>query len=179
MIASLFILSLGLLACDDAEEVNNDNNNVNNEQENTNSSNDVNGNEKEIDEDLLVGDTVNFDGLKITLNEVRDEPGGDFDEPNEDLFIVANLTIVNTTDEEHPISSLMSVDLKDEEGYSYNATFLVEGTQGQLDGAVEPGETMRGEVAFDTSESGSYELYYSDALKSGKAKWKFSFDELE
>src|SRR5699024_11542862 len=74
----------------------------------------------------------------FTLNEVRREEGGEFDEPEEDQFIVANLTIENEGDDEENISSIMNIELKDDEGYSYTTTILTEGTKGQLDGAIEP-----------------------------------------
>lgn len=184
------LLSMNLTACDEAEieKVDKEENNIIAEENHMNSSTDSEENNEvneeneaneEEDENLIVGDTVNFDGLEITLNEVRNEPGGEFDEPNEDLFIVANLTIENTTDEEQAISSIMNIELKDEEGYSYNTTFLTEGTKGQLDGSIEPGGKMRGEIPFDVSESDTYELHFSDPFKSGKAIWHFTFEELE
>ncbi|HLS35811.1 MAG TPA: DUF4352 domain-containing protein [Bacillota bacterium] len=190
-----FLLSVvfvfGLAACDEAEVEKVDNNNenettseenngedneANNENEAENNSNNVEENE---DEDLQVGDTVNFDGLEITLNEVRNEPGGEFDEPDEDLFVVANLTVENTTDEEETVSSILNVELRDDEGYTYSTTILMDGTKGQLDGSVEPGGTLRGEIPFDVPESDTYELHFSNPFKSGKAIWTFSFDELQ
>src|SRR5690625_2827440 len=177
------ILLVGLAACDEADiqKVKNENNNKT-EQENNNNdndNNDANNNENNNNEDLKVGDTVSFDGLKITLNEVRNEPGGEFDEPEEDLFVVANLTVENTTDEEETVSSILNVELRDDEGYTYSTTILMDGTKGQLDGSVEQGGTLRGEIPFDVPESDTYELHFSNPFKSGKAIWTFSFDELQ
>lgn len=125
-----------------------------------------------------IGDTVNFDGLEITLNEVRIEQGGDFDTPENDKFLVVNLTAENTTDEEQIVSSIMNVELKDADGYSYTTTILLEGTKGQFDGTVEVGGKLRGEIPFDVSDSETYELSFSDLFKSGKAIWVISADEL-
>lgn len=160
----------------------NDNENSVNTNESNETENNVNMNEsddnEEADEDLAVGDTVNFDGLEITLNEARVEEGGEFDEPTENQFVVANLTINNTTDEEQIISSIMNIELKDDEGYAYNTTFLMDGTKGQLDGDIEPGGTLRGEIPFDVTESETYELHFSDPFKSGKAIWTITSDQL-
>src|SRR5690606_6095306 len=51
--------------------------------------------EKPEEQKLKVGESVNFDGLTITLNEARIEKGGEFDEPEKDKFIVVNLTAEN------------------------------------------------------------------------------------
>jgi len=127
---------------------------------------------------LSIGDSVDFDGVIITLNEARVEPGGEFDTPEEDKFIVVNLTAENTTDEEQAISSILNVELKDQDAYTYSTTILIDGTKGQFDGSVEPGGKLRGEIPFDVAESESYELHYSNPFKTGKAIWTFSSSEL-
>src|SRR5699024_10880359 len=133
------IASIGLLsACDEADVEK-----VDNEEENTEQ------NDEDKEEKLSIGDTVMFDDLKITLNEVRIEEGGEFDEPEEDQIIITNLTKENEDDDEENISSIMNIELKDDEGYSYTTTILTEGKKGQLDGAIEPGGKMKGEIPFD------------------------------
>ena len=180
------VLVLGLSACDEAkvekvekpkEEEKVAGDATEKENDDAEAADDVS--EDESNENLVIGDTVDYDGLEITLNEVRIEAGGEFDEPAEDQFIVANLTVKNNTDEAQTISSIMNVELKDEEGYSYNTTFLMEGTKGQLDGEIEPGGTLRGEIPFDAAESATYELHFSDPFKTGKAIWTISSEELQ
>jgi|SRR5699024_1705496 len=164
------IFTSGLLvACDEAnvEEVDKE------------QSDDAEAAEKEKEEKLAVGDTVSFDDMEITLNEARIEEGGEFDEPEEDQFVVANLTIKNKTEEEQTVSSIMNIELKDDDGYGYTTTILTEGIKGQLDGSIEPGGDMRGEIPFDVSESENYELHFSDPFKSGKAIWNISSEELQ
>ncbi|MBR7797247.1 DUF4352 domain-containing protein [Agaribacter marinus] len=134
--------------------------------------------EKPKTQELAIGDAVEFDGMKITLNEARIEPGGDFDEPENDQFVVVNLTAENNTDEEQTMSSMMNVELKDVDGYSYTTTILTEGVKAQFDGTIEPGGTLRGEIPFDVPESDSYELHFSDPFKSGKAIWKIPAEKL-
>lgn len=129
-------------------------------------------------QNLAIGDSVNFNGLIITLNEARIEPGGEWDEPSEGQFVVVNLTAENTTDEEESVSSMMNITFKDDESYTYNTTILTEGTKGQFDGSIEPGGSLRGEIPFDVPESGNYELHYSNPFQSGKAIWKIPSDQL-
>src|SRR5699024_4020164 len=174
---ALFI-SISLVACGEAEVKELDNI----EEETTNSKDNEDQNENQKDQEVAddenkkyeVGDTVEFDGMEITLNEVRIEEGGQFDTPENDQFIVANLTVENMTDEEQLVSSIMNIELKDDEGYAYNTTFLTEGTKGQLDGSIESGGKLTGEIPFDVATSETYELNYSYLLKSGKAIWIIS-----
>lgn len=147
------------------------------ETESTEGSEDIE--DEEVEEELSVGDSIDFEGMTITLNSARIEPGGEFDEPSEDQFLVANLTIVNGTDEEQPVSSIMNIELNDDDGYGYTTTILMEGTKGQLDGSIQAGDKMRGEIPFDVSESDVYHLNYSDPFKSGKAVWIIPTDALE
>ncbi|MEN1968627.1 DUF4352 domain-containing protein [Lentibacillus sp. N15] len=130
-------------------------------------------------ENLKVGETVTFDGVDITLNEARIEPGGEFDEPENEQFIVVNLTAENNTDEEVTMSSMMNVELYDDEGYNYSTTILTEGAKGQFDGSVPAGNKLRGEIPFDVPKSDAYELHFSDPFQSGKAIWKITADELK
>lgn len=39
---------------------------------------------KEVEEELGIGDSIDFEGMTITLNSARIESGGEFDEPAED-----------------------------------------------------------------------------------------------
>ena len=165
--ATMLTVGLTLVACGESTIEQKDNTEVSSEVQET-----------KVVEKFSVGDTVVFDGTEVTLNELRTEPGGQFDTPSEGKFVVANITMKNTTAEEINVSSLMGFELKDSEGYSYNTTFLSEGTKGSLDGAVEPGGTLRGEIPFDVPDSNAYELHYSDLFKSGKAIWSVSSAEL-
>src|SRR5699024_10557914 len=118
---ALFI-SISLVACGVGEVKELDNI----EEEATNSKDNEDQNENQKDHEVAdeenkkyeVGDTVEFDGMEITLNEVRIEEGGQFDTPENDQFIVANLTVENMTDEEQLVSSIMNIELKDDEGYA-------------------------------------------------------------
>lgn len=178
LILLMGLISIFLVACGDAEVSPTENEEADVDVEETGSAEESEESE-EVEEELSVGDSIDFDGMTITLNSARIEAGGDFDEPAEDQFLVANLTIENGTDEEQPVSSIMNIELKDADGYAYSTTFLTEGTKGQLDGSIQAGDKMRGEIPFDVSESDVYHLNYSDPFKSGKAVWVIPTDALE
>jgi len=186
LLSALMIMVLTACGESEIESVDSDATNDTEANEQSNDTDDDTAAEPETEEEkpeddiqnLAVGDSVNFDGLIITLNEARIEPGGEWDEPSEEQFIVVNLTAENTTDEEETVSSIMNIELKDEESYSYNTTMLMEGTKGQFDGSIEPGGSLRGEIPFDVPVSGSYELHFSNPFQSGKAIWKISADQL-
>ncbi|WP_440897428.1 DUF4352 domain-containing protein [Amphibacillus sp. Q70] len=133
----------------------------------------------ELLDGLVVGETADFDGFKITLNESRIEPGGEFDIQQEEQFVVVNITIENHTDEEKRISPWLNFELKDEEGYTYLEAYLTEGIRKAPDGTLLADEILRGDIPFDVPVSDSYKLYFSDDDFNVKAIWTISASELE
>jgi len=97
---------------------------------------------------FAMGDTVQYDELLITLNGVRTSEGDTFLTPDNDFFLILDLTIENTGTEPEVVSSLMQMSLFDADSYSYNPTFFTD-TKGSVDGEVAPGRKMRGEIVFD------------------------------
>src|SRR5690554_7567250 len=94
--------------------------------------------EEEVKE-LGIGDTVNFDGLHITVNDAYITQGTDeFTEATNDYYVVVDATIENTTDESAAVSSLMQISLFDADGYSQDIAIMLD-TKGQLDGEIGAG----------------------------------------
>lgn len=176
LLSFTLLISIMLVACEEAEVKKADADDKTEESSKENSKD--KSKEKPETQELAIGDAVEFDGMKITLNEARIEPGGEFDEPQEDQFIAVNMTAENNTEDEQVMSSIMNVELKDADGYSYSTTILTEGIKAQFDGTVEAGGKLRGEIPFDVAKSDSYELHFSDPFKSGKAIWKIPADKL-
>ena len=88
-----------------------------------------------------MGDSVEAEGVRATLNDVRVLPTTDFDRPIEspdNLFLAPDLTFENVSDEPLAISSLLEFVLKNEEGYSASQTMHTQ--QRQLaEGEITPG----------------------------------------
>lgn len=131
--------------------------------------------EEVVEESISVGSTVNFDGLHITLNDVYTSEGNDFETPENDHYLVLDLTIENTTDESAHISTLMQMSIQDDEGYTHDVAFFTD-VKGSLDGEIGPGRNNRGEVPFDVNASDTYEFIFENPWTSGQAIWEVSLD---
>lgn len=128
---------------------------------------------------LKIGEAITFEETTITLNEARLEPGGEYEKPNNDHYLVVNLTAENnSSDQEFIMSSLLNVELTDENGKAYSATILTEGAGEQFDGAVKAGDTMTGDIPFDVLQSATYELYFTNPFDSGGATWLIDSKDL-
>src|SRR5690625_5867303 len=57
---------------------------------------------------LTIGESVKFEETTITFNEARIEPGGEFERPTNDNFLIANLTAVNNSKEDRKSTRLNS-----------------------------------------------------------------------
>lgn len=122
---------------------------------------------------FAVGDTINFDGLNITLNGVRTSKGDSFLTPENDKYLIVELTIENTESKPTNISTILQMNLLDAEAYKYSVALYTD-TKGALDGELAAGRKVRGEVAFDVPDSEYYEFMFEDPFFSGQAIWKFS-----
>ncbi|MGP4073823.1 DUF4352 domain-containing protein [Piscibacillus sp. B03] len=134
--------------------------------------------EEEAEEETktaTIGDTISFDGLEVTVNEVKTSEGSDFETPENDFYLILDITVNNTTEEAANISTMMQMTLQDADGYSHDVA-LFTGVKGSLDGEVGPGRENRGEVAFDVEQSDSYEFIFDDPFTTGQAIWEFSVE---
>ncbi|WP_059103077.1 DUF4352 domain-containing protein [Shouchella shacheensis] len=135
------------------------------------STNDEEATEDEVVEDTIsTGDTMNFDGLEITLNDAYTSEGSEWETPENGHYVILDLTIANTTEESANISTLMQMSLQDGEGYTHDVALYTE-AKGSLDGEIGSGRDMRGEVAFDVDDSEAYEFIFENPFTSGQAIW--------
>lgn len=141
-----------------------------------------NNNTNSGDEDmtqLAIGESVQFEETTITLNDVRLEKGSDLEKPKNDYFLIATLTAENhSADQEVIISSLLNVKLIDGEKNTYSAAILTEGVDDYLDGSLDAGEKMTGDIPFDVPESDSYDLHFTNPFQKGEAVWIIDPSEL-
>lgn len=115
-------------------------------------------------EGLVVGDSAEVGGVRATLNGVRTLPVTDFDQPissADNLFVAADMTFENTSDEPVSVSSLLEIVLKDESGYSASQTIHSE--QRQLsEGNIAPGQRSSGEIVYEVPPAtGDVQLDYT------------------
>lgn len=115
-------------------------------------------------------ETKILDGLQITLNDVEYKTTGTFD-PDNDHYVVLDLTLTNTTNEAIHVSTLLQMELQDDQGYKHSPALYIDG-KGTLDGEIAAGDTIRGQVAFDVDKSSTYRFIFSGFL-SGQVSWTF------
>ena len=114
-----------------------------------------------------VGDTITEDGFRITLNSVRTlDEAGFGSSPDNDLYLILDVTIENLEDEETNVSSILSLSLRGSDAYEYDQAIFVE-TKGSLDGSIRTGGKLRGEIAYDVPALNFYEFTYEHSFFGG------------
>lgn len=119
-----------------------------------------------------MGDTVTISNVDFTLNSAEASTEGQLStSPDEDIFLILDLTVVNNSSDEIALSSIMSFSLKGSDSYEYDLALFVD-TKGSLDTTVAPGSTVRGQIAFDVPELDSYEFSVTPGLLSDNGYFK-------
>ena len=102
-------------------------------------------------ETFNIGDTVRLGNLEITVNGIMGSLGKDIWSPETgNYFLYIDATIVNRGDEAEIVSSLFQMELRDDEGRSYDVDFtaISANDAGQLDGEIFAGGVLRGQVGY-------------------------------
>ena len=109
-----------------------------------------------------IGDTLEHQDMRFTPNEVRTSMGDDYTSPDSgNEFVVVDITVENTSNEELSVSTLLQMALKDNQGRTYGTSIAALATldrgfsQGQ---PIAPNSERRGEIAFEV-EQGLSPLY--------------------
>lgn len=131
--------------------------------------------------EFSITETASVNDTKIKINSVKkvtkdclieyDGKCQSYTEPENDYFLVIDLTIENTGDEELSISSMVSFDLKNTSGEKGEYTFLTESVSSQLDGSVMSGDLLKGQIAYDVKDDEKFNFYYSDSLLDDQIKF--------
>lgn len=121
---------------------------------------------------LNVGDTAKIGDAEVTVHGFRLGEGDEFFGPDEgNVWVVVDVTVVNTGDDGYALSSLLQTAARDQESREYGIAFGPD-LQGSLDGQIPPGDKLRGEVAFEvpTGQAG-LQFVFKQALGSAQARW--------
>ncbi len=129
-------------------------------------------------ETLKIGEAVKFDGLKVKLTGVREYKGDQFIKPQNDIFVLIQFEIENTTDKPQTVSSLLQMNLVDAEGQSQDVA-ITGNEKGKLDGELGAGRKMKGEVAFDVMKSDKYEFIFDNPFTTGQAIWEIKSKDIK
>lgn len=127
------------------------------------------------------GEIAKVNDTKITLNSVKkiekeclykwEGKCQSYTEPDNDYFLLIDLTIANDGKENLSISSLLSFDLKDNNGEKGSITYLLNSVKSQLDGDIVAGDKLKGQIAFDVKDSDVFYFYYRDGLLDSPVKF--------
>jgi len=128
-----------------------------------------------------VGDTAEVGNYLVTLNEVTEPEGDQFNKPKEgSRFIVADVTIENTSDQTQNVSSLLQGKLKDSTGqeYSLSLTAVVASDGKAPDGELLPGEKLRGQFGYEVPTDAEGLTFIFDAsMWTNGGRAMFSLDD--
>ena len=129
-----------------------------------------------------IGETAEYKGVQVTLLGYQESNGNDWGSPSEgNVFVYPEIEIVNNSDEEITISSMLSFNCYVDEyknDFSSSA-FLAQSTEGlqMLDGSIPAGKRLKGVLGIEASKTwNSIEIYYNDNVFFG---FDFSFKILE
>ncbi|AQL42016.1 hypothetical protein BV210_04465 [Halorientalis sp. IM1011] len=119
------------------------------------------GSGRTLTQDLQVevyetGDTLDYQDTRFTVNSVRTSSGEGFAQPDEgNEFVLVDVTVENTGDDELTVSTLLQMELKDGRGRTYDISIVgasVSDRDFSQGDPIPPGGRRRGEVVFEAPE---------------------------
>ncbi len=119
-----------------------------------------------------VGDTAKKNDLAVTLVNVTESTGSEYNEPTDgNVFVLCEFEIVNNSDSEVTVSSLMSFEAYcDDYNCSLSFSALMEAAdKNQLDGTIAPGKKLNGVIGYEVSKDWKeLELHFTPDVLSDK-----------
>ena len=93
---------------------------------------------------LKIGDSYIDENFSITLNEIRAQKSSEYFTPDNDVWLILNFTIENTSNEIMNISSLLNFEVQGSDYYRYSVTILGPDLKGSIEGEILPYSKVRG-----------------------------------
>jgi hypothetical protein len=121
--------------------------------------------EAEVD-GLGVGDSITMGDLEHVLHGARFAEGDEFMSPDEgERWLILDVELTNSGDGSEAISSIVMWTLLNEENRSQDFSLgaVMEG-EGQLDGELGAGRSLRGELGYDVASDGPWELIFEPSF---------------
>lgn len=121
---------------------------------------------------FAVGETAQLNNINVTLLNVSETEGGEFNKPSEGkVFVLAEFEIENNSDKEISVSSVISFEAYSD-GYSTNqslSALLEKGDKNQLDGTIAAGKKMKGVIGYELPKDWSeLEIHFTPYFWSNK-----------
>lgn len=127
---------------------------------------------------FAVGETAELNGVQVTMTSFEESTGKDYVVPTEgNVFALAEFEIVNNTDSEINISSMLSFEAYADDyalNYSLSAAMMKDG---QLDGTIAAGKKMKGWIGWEVPEDyQNVEIHFTDNVWSNN-KFVFFYEK--
>lgn len=123
-----------------------------------------------------MGDTVSIGNWTVKVNSFKTNTGGEFDAPKAgNIYVVADITLKNTSSSPQDFSSLISFSFKDSTGQTYTET-VVSGVPNSPNGNVAAGALLRGSIVYEVPKTQkSFSLSFTpDIGSSDLATWNLT-----
>lgn len=121
------------------------------------------------------GDVVTTgDTWEVTVNSATTSQGNGFEVPDAgNTYVVLDITMRNTSAKEQNESSILQWNFKGPDGQKYKQALYSDPNSSSLDGKVEPGGLLKGEISFETPQTvKSFNLAFSpETFGSGQTIW--------
>ena len=148
-------------------------------------STDTKGNQKT---EFTINEVANVNNTKIKINSVKKiykECSWEFDgkcysmnEPENDYFLLIDLTLENLGSEETSVSSMLQFDLKTPDGERASQELLLKSVKSTLDSSIMPNDLLKGQIAFDVTAADYYYFYYQDGILDDNIKFIINKNEI-
>lgn len=172
----IIIAIVGSLGGNETENKNNDTTangvETNLEKNENKETDDANEEVKEDKNEFNVGETAELNGVSVTLKNVTESTGSEYNKPAEgNVFVLCEFEISNNSDKEITVSSMMSFDAYcDDYACTLSLTALIEkGNKNQLDGTVAAGKKFNGVIGYEVPVNWKeMEINFTPDFWSGK-----------
>lgn len=135
----------------------------------------------EVAAGYAIGETIAMGELEHTFHGARFDEGDELMGPEDGTrWLLVDVEVENLATDSEAISSLVMWRLVDHENRSKDQTITTD-EQGNLDGELGAGRSMRGEIAYEVDEGQTdWELIFEpNFFGFGQGIYEFSADELE
>lgn len=168
-IASL--LSLSLIGCGDTSTTDTEDSEtteVDGEQEQVDK-------EEEVKDEYAVGETIESDGMELTVTGVEKSQGGEYDNPKEGSeYVIVTVQYDNSSEKDLPYNPF-DFKLLNGDGQKTDSTFTMDTQDTRLEsGDLAPGGTVTGDLVFEApaGDEGLYLIYTGNIFKTDGIKIK-------
>lgn len=123
---------------------------------------------------LEVGQTARVGDAEVTVHGCRLGSSDLIPADPGFRYVIVDATVTNTGDDAYNISSLLQTSVRDADSREYTVTIGPE-QQGQLDGSIQVGESLRGESVFEVPDGVALQWAFEQSITgTQEARWNIT-----